>query len=141
MCILHIGTNSTDKPMITILNYDYIDPSTTISVSFAGIQALNEINVNTISIAVRIFYTDINSSTYLYLPTPKLPQPTNNTLTIPDRNVLGYGTWISQWYMAANFAGNNIVRKSTTFYLYMRPPNASGTPYYDYPYSSTGVSS
>ena len=30
ICQLHVGTNSTDKPMITILNYDYIDPQTTI---------------------------------------------------------------------------------------------------------------
>ena len=37
VCQLHIGTNSTDKPMITVLNYNYIDPATTISISFAGI--------------------------------------------------------------------------------------------------------
>lgn len=41
VCILHIGTNSTDKPTISILNYNYINPGTTISVSFAGIQSLN----------------------------------------------------------------------------------------------------
>jgi hypothetical protein len=40
-CVLHIGTNSTDKPMITVLNYDYIDPGTTIKISFGGIQSLN----------------------------------------------------------------------------------------------------
>lgn len=72
-CILHIGTNSTDKPMITLINYDYIDPSTTISISFGGIQSLNEVNVNTISIGVLIRYTATNSSTYLYIPTATLP--------------------------------------------------------------------
>lgn len=122
--------------MITILNYDYINPSTSISLSFGGIQALNEINVNTISIAVRIFYTDINSSTYLYLPTPKLPLPTNNTLTLPDRNSLGY-TWIDQWYMSTSFSGVNVVRNTTTFSVYIRPPNSY--PFGNYLYSSTGI--
>lgn len=36
-CTLHIGTNSTDKPMIIIRNYDYINASTQIQLSFAGI--------------------------------------------------------------------------------------------------------
>jgi hypothetical protein len=56
--VLHLGTNSTDKPIIKVLGYDFIDPGTTLNISFAGIQSLPEINVNTISIAVVIFYND-----------------------------------------------------------------------------------
>lgn len=90
---------------------------------------------------MRIFYTDINSSTYLYLPTPKLPLPTNNTLTIPDYNVIYYSPWINYWYMSTSFSGVNVVRNTTTFYVYIQPPNPWGTPYYNYLYSSTGISS
>jgi hypothetical protein len=39
-CLLHIGKNSTDKPMIRIINYDFINPYTTIKISFAAIQSL-----------------------------------------------------------------------------------------------------
>ena len=124
-CVLHIGTNSTDKPMITILNYDIIDPATSISLSFGGIQSLNEINVNTISIGVLIHYTDINSSTYLYIPTPTLPEPTNNTLTLADQ-VSG---WHSNWNFWAYYSGNNIARQPTNFTVRIRVPYWS--PYYE----------
>ena len=114
VCQLHIGTNSTDKPMITMLNYNYIDPATTISISFAGIQSLDDIGVNTISIGVLINYGSLNTSTYLYIPTPTMPDPTNNTLTIPDRNYIDGNLvsydWLGPWYMNCLFSGNNIVR-------------------------------
>ena len=130
-CILHIGTNSTDKPMITILNYDYIDPATTVSVSFGGIQSLNEVNVNTISIGVLIHYTDLDSSTYLYIPTATLPLPTNNTETINDHYDSG---WHGGWAMTASYSGNNIVREPTNFTMGVRVP-------YWYPYYENYVSS
>ena len=133
-CILHIGTNSTDKPMITLINYDYIDPSTTIRISFGGIQSLNEVNVNTISIGVLIHYTATNSSTYLYIPTATLPEPTNNTLTVSQQA----SGWHSGWYMTASFSGNNIVRQSTTFQIGVRVPYWD--PHYE-TYSSDGSQS
>lgn len=43
--------------------------------------------------------------------------------------------------MTTSFSGVNVVRKTTTFSLYMQPPNAWSTPYYNYPYSSTGIAS
>ncbi len=139
VCILHIGTNSTDKPMITILNYNYINAGTTIKVAFGGIQSLNEVNVNTISMSVLIRYTDINSSTYLYMPTPTLPDPTNNTVTtISDRNVLGYN-WLSYWDMTCAFSGSNLVRQPTTFSFSIRVPY--WYPYSGFQYSSVGAQS
>lgn len=123
--------------MITILNYDYINAGTTIKVAFGGIQSLNEVNVNTISMAVLIKYTDINSSTYLYLPTPTLPDPTNNTVTtINDRNSLGY-VWHDYWSMSCSYSGNNIVRKTTTFSLSIWVPWSY--PFGGFTYSSTGT--
>ena len=44
-CILHISTNSTNKPMITLINYDDINPGTIIRISFSGIQSLKELNI------------------------------------------------------------------------------------------------
>jgi hypothetical protein len=136
---LHIGTNSTDKPTITILNHNYINPGTTIKVSFGGIQSLNQVNVNTISMSVVIHYNDINSSTYLYLPTPTIPQPTNNTLTITsDRNSLGY-VWHNYWSMSCSYSGRNLVRQTTNFSLSIWPPNAY--PWGNWVYSSLGADS
>lgn len=124
--------------MIKILNYNYINPGTTIKLSFGGIQSLNQVNVNTLSSATLITYTDKNTSTYLYLPTPTLPDPTNNTVTtINDRDVLGYN-WHSYWSMSCSFSGRNVVRQSTTFSLYIRPPDA-GPYFWNYQYSSLGV--
>jgi len=78
-CLLVVGTSQTNKPTIRIVNYNFIDPQTTIIVSFAGIQTLPDTLVNTISIGAKIFYTDISSSTYLYIPTPIVTVPTNVT--------------------------------------------------------------
>lgn len=122
--------------MITILNYDYINPGTTIKVAFGGIQSLNQVNVNTLSMAVLIKYTDINSSTYLYLPTPTLPDPTNNTITVPDRNSIWGHVWNDYWSMSCGFANTNIVRKPTTFNLYMTVPYS--WPFSGFTYSSLG---
>jgi hypothetical protein len=136
ICLLHIGTNSTDKPTIEILNYNYINPGTTISVSFAGIQSLNSVNVNTISMSVMLYYTNINSSTYLYMPTPMITRPTNNTLTIPDRNSGGY-VWLNYWSMSCGYTGRNVVRQSTNFWVTIWPPNSY--PFSGWSYSSTGA--
>ena len=115
ICKLHIGTNSTDKPMITILNYDYIDPQTTIKLSFGGIESLDDIGVNTISIAVLIEYGDLKTSTYLYIPTATIPEPTNNTINIPDRDNTDGTNWHNQWDMGCAFSGSNIARTPTNF--------------------------
>lgn len=138
ICTLHIGTNSTDKPMITILNYDYINPGTTIKLAFGGIQSLNQVNVNTISLSVLIKYNDINSSTYLYLPTPTLPDPTNNTLSLNDRNYLGYN-WNNDWLMNCAYLGSNIVRQTTGLNLSILVPH--NYPFGGYQYSSLGAES
>ena len=139
-CTLHIGTNSTDKPMITVLNYDYIDPETTIEISFGGIQSLDEGGVNTISIGVLINYGNLDTSTYLYIPTPTLPDLTNNTLAINDENIFidpTTYTWHDKWDINVSFYGNNIVRQTTTFQVSMRPPYSY--PFGSYQYTSTGV--
>ena len=135
ICSLHIGTNSTDKPIIKITNYDYIDPGTTVRIAFAGIQSLNEVNVNTISVGVLIHYTDLGSSTYLYIPTATLPEPTNNTLTVIADHA---ANWHNNWYMAASYSGNNIVRQPTNFTVSVRVPYMD--PYYE-TYSSDGSQS
>lgn len=141
ICILHIGTNSTDKPTITILNYNYINAGTTIKLSFGGIQSLNQVNVNTISLSVLIHYNDINSSTYLYMPTPTLPDPTNNTLTLTsDRNANISGsiyTWHNLWSMSCAYSGNNILRQPTNFSVTIYPPNS--WPFGNTQYSSSGA--
>jgi hypothetical protein len=36
-CLLIVGTNQTNKPTIKIINYDFIDPATTIRIGFAGL--------------------------------------------------------------------------------------------------------
>ena len=141
-CILHIGTNSTDKPTIKVLNYNYIDPQTTIRLSFAAIESLNEALVNTISIGVLIYYTDLGSSTYLYIPTAKVTQPTNNTLWYPDfwyhDGTQNYTNWTSYWAFdnsnSNNYFGNNIVRQPTNFSLGIRAP-------YYFPTSPTSYAS
>ena len=104
-CILTIGTSQTNKPTISIINYNFIDPATTIIVSFAGIQTLPHTLVNTISIGAKIFYNDIGSSTYLYIPTPIVTVPTNAS------NVLSTTTsgWLSQWNANSSFSSTNIV--------------------------------
>jgi len=76
-CLLYVGTNQTNKPKIRIINYDFINPQTTIIIAFAGIQSLLPTLANTISIGAVIYYTDIGSSTYLYIPTPIMTVPTN----------------------------------------------------------------
>lgn len=41
--------------------------------------------------------------------------------------------------MSTSFSGVNVVRNTTTFYVYIQPPN--GYPFSNYLYSSTGISS
>lgn len=73
------------------------------------------------------------------MPTPTLPDPTNNTVTtINDRNVLGYD-WHSYWDMTCAFSGSNLVRQATTFSFSIRVPY--WYPYSGYQYSSVGAQS
>lgn len=100
---MHLGTNSTDKPMIRIINYDYIKAATQIKISFAGIQSLMAPYSNTISIGVKMYYNDLrNSSTYLYILTPVLPKPTIATALAP-----ACSTW--SWDFYTEFKGANVV--------------------------------
>lgn len=140
-CLLYVGTNSTNKPMIRVINYNFINPSTTIIIGFAGIQSLPAVLVNTISIGVVIFYTDIGSSTYLYIPTPIITVPTNATNMFNSMP----GGWVSNWVVNASYSGTNIVLQPTTFaisyrvpYMYWTHPT-TGSLLYNYYYSSTGA--
>ncbi len=91
--------------MIRLINYDLIDPYTIIKISFAAIQSLPETNVNTLSIGVKMFYNDAkNSSTYLYILTPTLPDPTNATSPDINRNMTNWN-----WGFTGFFTGANIV--------------------------------
>lgn len=145
-CLLKVGTSQTDKPTICIINYNFIDPATTIQISFARIQTLPGVLANTISIGAKIFYNDIGSSTYLYIPTPVITVPTNITNVLASTTV----DWKSKWYAICSFSGTNIVLEPTIFSL------SFGIPYYNlwvygglssqnctghgqYSYSSTGA--
>lgn len=111
-CILVVGVNATSKPTIKIINYAFVNPSTTIVIGFAGLQSLPPILTNTISIGVMIYYNDISSSTYLYIPTPiiTLATTSNDTLIKSTK-------WISGWNINASYSGANIVLKPTIFTL------------------------
>jgi hypothetical protein len=69
-CFLYVGTSATDKPKIRIINYAIIQPNTQIMISVSNVMTLPVGIVNTISVAVLIYYTDIQANSYLYLPTP-----------------------------------------------------------------------
>lgn len=140
-CLLYLGTNSTNKPMIRVINYNFINPSTTILIGFAGIQSLPAVLVNTISIGVVIFYTDIGSSTYLYIPTPIITVPTNATNMFSSMP----SDLVANWLVNASYSGTNIVLQPTTFtisfripYMFWRHPT-SGSLQYNYYYSSTAA--
>jgi len=117
-----------------VLGYDFINPGTTLNISFAGIQSLPAVNVNTISIAVVIYYHDEkDSSTYLYIPTPVRTVPTNATSTEYDRtfNLSGW-----DWAFNSSFSGVNVVLKPTQYQFSIRPPYYNN--YSGFVYSSTG---
>jgi hypothetical protein len=144
-CLLVVGTSQTNKPTIRIINYNFIDPQTTIIVTFAGIQTLPETLVNTISIGAKIFYTDISSSTYLYIPTPVITIPTNASNVLANT----HSSWKSNWAVNSSFSGTNIVLQPTIFQISFRVPyyflgevggltNFNYTSY-GYTYSSTGA--
>jgi hypothetical protein len=129
------------KPTISIINYNFINPTTTIVVGFAGIQSLPAVLVNTISIGVVIYYNDIGSKTYLYIPTPIITVPTNSTNMF---NSMPTG-WVNGWAVNASFTGTNIVLQPTVFtvtftipYWYWTDPTY-GSWLYNYAYSSTGA--
>jgi hypothetical protein len=86
--------------------------------------------------SVMLYYTNINSSTYLYMPTPMITRPTNNTLVIPDRNSGGY-VWLNYWSMSCGYTGSNVVRQATNFWVTIWPPNSY--PFYSWSYSSVGA--
>lgn len=136
-CILTVGTSQTNKPTISIINYNFINPNTTITVGFAGIQSLPAPLSNTISIGAVIYYNDIGSSTYLYIPTPIITLPTNPTNFLsnqlpPPRNQYGFS-------VTPAFSGTNIVLQATNFNLSILAPynyyNWNYTVYY-YSYNS-----
>lgn len=85
-----------------------------------------------------IYYTALGTSTYLYIPTPTIPDITNNTVSISDRNVIGWTPWIDRWFISAVFSGTNIVRQTTNFTLYMQNPSCY-SPFTSSPYSSTAT--
>ena len=117
--------------MIRIINYDYINPNTTVRLSFGGIQSLTAPLSNTISIGVKMYYNDArNSSTYLYILTPVLPKPTIAT-SLDSTRLNGWS-----WSFSTGYAGANIVLQPTAFNLRVWVPywgNYSG-----YQYSSVG---
>lgn len=139
-CLLSLGTNSTNKPKIIVINYNFINPYTTIKIGFASIQTLPPVLTNTISVGAVIFYTNIGSSTYLYVPTPILTVATNATVMA---NSFQSG-WSSGWLSNATYYGTNIVLQPTIFTVSFRIPywysiNIYGSHLYDYVYSSTGA--
>lgn len=139
-CLLYVGTNSTDKPKIRIINYNFINPGTSITVGFAGIQSLPSTLVNTISIGAIIYYTDIDSWTYLYIPTPIVTIPTNATSMFSSMPA----GWISGWSVSAGYSGTNIVLQPTVFSVTFTCPywywqNQFGNNLYNYQYASTGA--
>jgi hypothetical protein len=131
MCLLHLGTNSTDKPTIRIINYDFINPGTIIKVSFGAIQSLAAPLSNTISLGVRMYYNDAkNSSTFLYILTPVLPNPTIAT-SLDTTRLSGWA-----WNFWHSFSGANVVLQPTSFTLSMTVPY-SYPDYWPYTYTST----
>ena len=142
-CLLYVGTNSTDKPKIRIINYNFINPATTIIVGFAGIQSLPTTLVNTISIGAIIYYTDIDSWTYLYIPTPIVTIPTNATNMYSSMPA----GWVSGWAVNASYSGTNIVLQPTVFTISFTCPywywydSINGNWLYNYAYASTGTDS
>jgi hypothetical protein len=141
-----VGTSQTSKPTISIINYNFINPGTTIIVSFARIQTLPSVLVNTISIGAKIFYNDIGSSTYLYIPTPVITNPTNAS------NVLSNtcSSWKSEWAVNCSYSSTNIVLEPTVFSISFKVPyyalcvvgglSAQNlTNYGQYTYSSSGA--
>ena len=145
-CILTVGTSQTKKPTISIINYNFIDPATTIIVTFAGIQTLPQTLVNTISIGATIYYTDIGSSTYLYIPTPIVTVPTNASNVLANTQ----SGWKNEWVANSSFSGINIVLQPTTFTMSYKVPyywtgemgglyNTNLTSDGQYSYTSTGA--
>lgn len=145
-CLLTVGTSQTNKPTISIINYNFIDPGTTIIVSFARIETLPSVLVNTISIGAKIYYNDIGSSTYLYIPTPVITNPTNATKVISNT----CSSWLSGWDANCSFSSTNIVLEPTVFALSFKVPyypicvvgglsSQNLTGYGQYQYSSTGA--
>jgi hypothetical protein len=98
--------------MVRVINYGIIQPNTIIKLSISNITTLSSGLVNTISIAVVIFYNSIGTSAYLYIPTAHIA-----VATTYKPNVGNYG-------FSLNYAGNNVVLQSTNISYYIQPyPN------------------
>ena len=144
-CLLKLGTSETDKPTIRIVNYDFVNPATTIIIGFAGLESLPHTLVNTISVAVRIYYNDINSNTYLYIPTPVATNPTQSVDKFTSMSAGAQSGWGSNWVVNMSYSGVNIVLEPTTFAISYRVPYwywkdvTYGNNLHNYAYSSTGA--
>lgn len=112
-CFLYVGTSVTDKPKVRVINYAIIQPSTQIKISISNIKTLPVSTVNTISVAVVIYYTTISANSYLYLPTPIITQYTST------QSLTGF------WGFTPSFTGNNVVLLSTNMTIAV-------VPYYDW---------
>lgn len=108
-CFLYVGTSVTDKPKIRVINYGIIQPNTQIKISFSKIKTLPAGVINTISVAVVIYYTTISANSYLYLPTPIITHAT------AAYGVTGYYNFIP------TFTGNNVVLLPTNMTVYVQP--------------------
>ena len=140
-CLLSVGTNQTNKPTIRIINYNFINAATTIKIGFAGLQSLPAVLSNTISIGSKIFYTNIKSETYLYIPTPVVTVPTIAYSLVSDYPA----GWHTSWFVNMTYSSTNVVLRPTQFlfsfkvpYLYFQN-NITGNWMYDYRYTSTGA--
>ena len=78
-----------------------------------------------------MYYNDAkNSSTYLYILTPTLPDPTNATSLDVGRNMTGWN-----WYFSVVYSDANVVLQPTTLTLNLWVPYWGA--YSGYQYSST----
>jgi hypothetical protein len=82
--------------MIRIINYVALNQSTVISFSISNIKNLDQSGLNTVYVAIMLFYHNALSSAYLYAPMSKLISITSPLAVFP----------IS---FSLNYIGNNIV--------------------------------
>ena len=108
-CFLYVGTSVTDKPKVRIINYAIIQPGTQLKIGVSNIKTLPAGVLNTISVAVVIYYTTISANSYLYLPTPIITQSTSN------QAISGFNNFIP------SFTGNNVVLLPTNMTIYVQP--------------------
>lgn len=118
--------------MIKVINYGFVNPATTIDMSFGAIQSLTAPLSNTISIGVKLYYNNPrNSTAFLYIPTPILPLTTYATSL--DSTRVSYWDWI----IGASFSGANVVLQPTNLRISIRTPYQVN--YAGYQYNSVGA--